>query len=87
MKKQILQIHQIVTAIKALSPAPERGFIRLVWAIIEHAVRQSQRGKMEEANIVNDIREFIDHLNDKYPLEADEFEGYENYFKPEDRIR
>ncbi|MDG3088814.1 hypothetical protein P7F88_23220 [Vibrio hannami] len=87
MKKQILHIHQIITAIKELSPAPERGFIRLIWAIIEHAVRQSQKGKAEEASIANDIREFIGYLNDKYPLEADEFEGYENYFKPEDHIR
>ncbi|MCX8901958.1 hypothetical protein [Vibrio parahaemolyticus] len=87
MKKQILLIHQIFTAIKALSPASERGFSRLIWAITEHAFRQSQRGKVEEASIVNDIREFIAYLNEKYPLERDELEGYEHHFKPEEHIR
>ncbi|MDE1211735.1 hypothetical protein L9X51_17885 [Vibrio aestuarianus] len=87
MKKQILLTHQTITALKALSPARERGFIRLVWAILEHALRQSQKGKAEEVGIVKDIRQFVEHLNDKYPNESVTSVGCENHFKLEERIR
>lgn len=80
-------MHQILTAIKELSPVSERGFIRLIWAITEHAVRQSRRGKSEEVSIVNDIRQFVAHLNEKYPCDIDEFEGYEKHHEPEGHIR
>ncbi|HAS6163111.1 TPA: hypothetical protein I7164_18815 [Vibrio vulnificus] len=87
MKKQILLTHQTITALKALSPARERGFIRLVWAILEHAVRQSQKGKAEEVGIVNDIRQFVSYLNEKYPIDGDESEGYEKHFELEGQTR
>ncbi|MCJ0823095.1 hypothetical protein MO988_16940 [Vibrio vulnificus] len=80
MKKQILLTHQTITALKSLSPARERGFIRLVWAILEHAVRQSQKGKAEEVGVVSEIRQFVEHLNDKYPIEIDEYRHIENHF-------
>ena len=80
-------MHQILTTIKALSPVPERGFFRLLWAISEHALRQSRKGKAEEVSLVNDIRQFVSYLNEKYPIEADEIEGYEKNFELGDQIR
>lgn len=80
MKKQILLTHQTITALKSLSPTRERGFIRLVWAILEHAVRQSQKGKAEEVGVVSEIRQFVEHLNEKYPIETDEYRHIENHF-------
>lgn len=87
MKKQILLIHQTIAALKALSPVSERNFIRLIWAILEHTARQSKRGKTDEIGIVNDIRQFVEYLNDKYPSENVTSVGCENHFKLEDSIR
>ncbi|EGR0306721.1 hypothetical protein FMH14_21000 [Vibrio alginolyticus] len=68
MKKQILHLHQILSSVKALTPVNQRSFIVLIWAIVEHASRQSRKGKKEEASVIAEIRQFVEKLNQNYPL-------------------
>lgn len=66
MKKQILHLHQIITAIKNVAPVHQREYITLIWAIVAHTARQASLGRKELVEIMTDVRLFVDKLNKKY---------------------
>ena len=80
MKKNTLEINNIITNLKLLTPVRDREYIRLVWAITNHVAIQSTINKEQEIKIMADLRSFISELNEKYPISLDNTEKYESHF-------
>ncbi|WCE30064.1 hypothetical protein [Vibrio sp. SCSIO 43137] len=71
-------MQQVITAVKKLAPVNQREYITLIWAIVEHTAIQSLKGREEQNSILMDIREYVDLLNQKYPIEQDTERQCEN---------
>lgn len=71
MKKNILEVNNVLTSLKTVSSAKNREYIRLIWAIINRVAIHSALGREQEISILTDLRSFIDELNAKYPIEQD----------------
>ncbi|WP_143081543.1 hypothetical protein [Vibrio barjaei] len=71
MKKNILEINNVLTSLKNVASTKDREYIRLIWAVTNHIAIQSSLGREQEVSILTDLRSFIDELNAKYPIERD----------------
>ncbi|MGF1758308.1 hypothetical protein L4D76_10250 [Photobacterium sagamiensis] len=85
MKKNILEVNNILTSLKQIAPTREREYIRLIWSITNHIAIHSANGKEQEIEVMTDLRQFIELLNEKYPIGSDENIGYDSYLIPERR--
>lgn len=73
MNKEICQIHQLITSVKALVPDRMCGmYLRYIWAVSTHAFRQSSKGKQEHDEFMSELKIFVQNLNRKFPVESDE---------------
>lgn len=71
MKKNILEVNNVLTSLKNVASAKDREYIRLIWAVTNHIRIQSSLGREQEVSILTDLRAFIDELNAMYPIEQD----------------
>ena len=80
MKKNIIEINNILATLKLLTPVHDRDYVRMVWAITNHVAIQSSISREQEVKIMMDLHSFINELNKKYPIHSDTIEKYENQF-------
>lgn len=71
MKKNILEVNNVLTSLKNVASTKDREYIRLIWAITNRIAIHSALGREQEICILTDLRSFIDELNAKYPIEQD----------------
>ena len=79
MKKNIIEINNILATLKLLTPVHDRDYVRRIWAITNHVAIQASKGRDEEVEIMIDLQQFINMLNEKYPVCYDDKEGLESH--------
>ncbi len=80
MKKNIIEINNILATLKLLTSVHDRDYVRMVWAITNHVAIQSSISREQEVKIMMDLHSFINELNKKYPINSDTIEKCENQF-------
>lgn len=80
MKKNILEVNNVLTSLKQVAPVREQEYIRMIWAITNHVAIQSSIGREKEIQIMMDLRQFLCELNGKYPISLDTTDRCENHF-------
>lgn len=80
MKKNIIEVNNILANLKLVAPVREREYIRMIWAITNHVAIQSSISKEQEIQIMTDLHQFLGELNGKYPINLDVTERCENHF-------
>ncbi|MEF1253391.1 hypothetical protein [Vibrio sp. M260112] len=78
MKKNILEINNILATLKLLTPVHDRDYVRRIWAITNHVAIQASKGRDTETEIMTDLQQFINLLNEKYPVRHDDKEALES---------
>lgn len=83
MKKNVQEVNNILANIKRITPTRDQDYVRMVWAITNHIALHSVKGKEQEIEIMTDLRQFIDLLNQKYPVISDESIGVDSCLNPD----